>query len=93
MFQATGADVLVMGHTHIPYTRTLAGGAGLLVNVGSVGRSKELSREAAFAILTVRNAGVEAEIFRVSYDRERTIKAIRESSIPDFYADFLTGAT
>ena len=93
MLLSTSSDVLVMGHTHTPYTRTLAGGAGLLVNVGSVGRSKEPSREPSFAMLTLSDAGVETEIHRVAYDRDRTIAAIRESSIPDFYADFLMDAS
>jgi putative phosphoesterase len=89
MLNLTGANVIVMGHTHIPYIRTLEVGTGLLINVGSVGRSKERTRQPSFAILTVRNGSVEAEIRRISYDSKRTASAIRESSIPDFYADFL----
>jgi predicted phosphodiesterase len=89
MFRVTGANVIVTGHTHMPYIRALEDGTGLLVNVGSVGRSKERTREPSFAILTVRNSSVEAEIRRLSYNSERTISAIRESSIPNFYADFL----
>jgi putative phosphoesterase len=88
MLASTGADVIVMGHTHVPYIRSLAEGK-LLVNTGSVGRSKEPSRMPSFAILAVHNDRVEAAIHRVSYPSERTVAAIRKSSIPDFYADFL----
>ena len=89
---AEGADVLVMGHTHLPYVRSLTGGSRLAVNVGSVGRSKEPSRLASFAMLEVQEDLVEVRLHRVSYDLKRTQMAISESSIPDFYAEFLSPA-
>jgi diadenosine tetraphosphatase ApaH/serine/threonine PP2A family protein phosphatase len=89
MFQSTGTNVIVMGHTHLPYVRTFAHSNRLLINVGSVGRSKEPSRMPSFAVLSVNSDSVEAEIHRVSYDVRRTTSKIRTSPIPDFYADFL----
>jgi predicted phosphodiesterase len=89
MFTSIDPDVIVMGHTHLPYVRRLTDGAKTVVNVGSVGRSKEASRMPSFAILNIEDSRIEAKIHRVSYDVERTIAAIRESLIPDFYAEFL----
>jgi predicted phosphodiesterase len=89
MFASTGTNVIVMGHTHLPYVRSFGNGEKLLVNVGSVGRSKETSRKPSFAVLSVNSDGVKAEIIRLSYPSQRAIEAIRQSAIPDFYANFL----
>lgn len=78
-------DALVMGHTHtsyIKYDEDI-----LLVNCGSVGRSKENDRKATYCILSIDHA-VKAEIIKLDYDIETLTKAIYESEIPDFYADF-----
>jgi hypothetical protein len=44
-------------------------------------------------ILTISESHIRPEIVRVAYPVEETIKAIRESTIPDFYADFLVERT
>jgi predicted phosphodiesterase len=85
-------DVLVMGHTHRSYIREVEladGRAGLAINTGSVGRTKEETPEATYLLLTLDEGAVEAEIVRVSYPVEEVIEAIRASEIPDFYAEFL----
>ena len=94
LFSETRADVLVMGHTHYPYVRSLpsltaAGHAKLAVNCGSVGRSKEADRLACYAMLSIDGDDLGAEIRKVPYDIGETIRAIRESAIPDIYAEFL----
>jgi hypothetical protein len=40
-------------------------------------------------MLTIAESRIRPEIVRVAYPVEETIKAILESAIPDFYADFL----
>jgi predicted phosphodiesterase len=40
MLRSNDADVIAMGHTHLPYIRPLSGGK-FVINTGSVGRSKE----------------------------------------------------
>ena len=48
------ADVLVFGHTHLPYTKEVAG--VLLVNDGSVGKPKDdVAAAAAAAAAAVRD--------------------------------------
>ena len=45
-------------------------------------------------MLTIAESGIKHEIVRAAYPVEETIRGIRESPIPDFYADFLAvGAT
>lgn len=88
MLRKNNADVIVMGHTHLPYIRTFTGGK-VAINAGSVGRSKEDRISAAYLMLTIDESCIRPEIVRVAYPVEETIQGILESSIPDFYAKFL----
>ena len=70
----TGADVMVVGHTHVQFDRLL--GSGLrVVNVGSVGMPYEGRRGAYWALL-----GPEVELRRTEYDVEAAVAAIREAA-------------
>jgi len=56
MFLTTQADAIVMGHTHISYKKNLSVNGiknKLLVNAGSVGRSREADRLASYSILRI----------------------------------------
>lgn len=88
MLRKRGADAVVMGHTHLPYIRKVAGHK-LVLNAGSVGRSKEKRLSASYLILTISGSSISPHIVRVPYPVEDTIKGIVESTIPDFYATFL----
>ncbi|MFZ4929102.1 metallophosphoesterase family protein [Chryseobacterium sp. Mn2064] len=79
-------DILVMGHTHHSYI--LEVDFKLIVNCGSVGRSKELDHQATYTILTVQEYSTSAEIIKLDYDTTQVAKAIYSSEIPDFYGDF-----
>ncbi|WP_020596452.1 metallophosphoesterase family protein [Spirosoma panaciterrae] len=79
-------DVLLMGHTHVSYIKK---SSMLLINCGSVGRSKEADRKASYCLLTLTGAAISAEIIKVSYPIEAVALAIYQSDIPNFYADFL----
>lgn len=83
---ARPVDVLLMGHTHLSYIKR---GQPLLVNCGSVGRSKEADRLASYCVLTLSEEVIEAEIIKLSYPVAAVAEAIYQSAIPDFYADFL----
>lgn len=81
------ADVLFIGHTHIPYIKNLNNKT--IVNVGSLGRSKLDDNKACYSIVEVSDKKSFAEIIKVDYPVEETIEAIELSGIPNFYADFL----
>lgn len=70
------ADVLVCGHTHMQYDRTLATGLRL-VNPGSVGMPYEGRRGAYWAIL-----GPDIELRRSDYDVEACVAAIEVLGAP-----------
>ncbi|RQO73891.1 metallophosphatase family protein [Pedobacter sp. KBW06] len=100
MMDNQGVVLMVSGHTHLSFIRYLPGDAAfknkLLINAGSVGRSKETDRKACYLQLTIPDAvegkGLEAVvplIRKVSYPISETIEGIRNSDVPDFYAGFL----
>jgi predicted phosphodiesterase len=84
------ADIMVTGHTHLSYIRPLKAGK-MVINTGSVGRSKEEDRLAAYLQLTVTGNNITPVIRKVAYPVEETIAGIRNSPVPDFYARFLAG--
>jgi predicted phosphodiesterase len=86
-------DVICFGHTHKPWQRT-AGGVQF-INTGSVGRPKDGDWRACYVLLVMDHASASAEFVRVSYDVDQAVNAIRESDLPDEFAEVLKsgGAT
>ena len=70
------ADVVVSGHTHMQYDRTLAGGLRL-VNPGSVGMPYEGTPGTFWAIL-----GPDVEQRRTDYDVAATVESVRALAAP-----------
>jgi putative phosphoesterase len=93
---ARGADcdVLVFGHTHIPWTRDIAGVR--FVNTGSVGKPKDGDPRACWVLLTVdEDRAVTVDTRRVAYDIAAMTAGIRAAEgLPDHFAsDIETGGT
>jgi putative phosphoesterase len=84
------ADVVVCGHTHRPYDKTVAGVR--FVNVGSAGKPKDGDPRACWALLETGPDGLTAEIRRTAYDVEAAASAILSSDLPDEFADQLREA-
>lgn len=84
---AKAGDVIAFGHTHLPFHREVEGVH--FVNTGSVGRPKDGDWRAGYALLEVTAEGVAAEFRRVEYDVAAAAKAIRGSTLPHFFAEFL----
>lgn len=98
MMDKARADVLIIGHTHLSYIRAIGNGQKMVINTGSAGRSKETDRRASYLRLEIRDPYADtlpglfsATIQKVDYDMELTVTGIRNSPIPDFYANFLSG--
>jgi len=92
MLDDNNADVLIMGHTHKSYIKTIHKSGHpdkLAINAGSVGRSREGEPLACYLILNPDSQGIHPQIIKLDYPIEETVEAIRKSKIPDFYADFL----
>lgn len=96
LFDMTGADIMICGHTHKPYDRTLASGKRL-INAGSVGKPKDGNNEAGFLLLTAKptgdgepyNATISAKMIRVPYDVEATATMIEATEMPNAFAHML----
>jgi predicted phosphodiesterase len=86
------ADVLVCGHTHIPYHRILPSGRHV-VNAGSVGKPKDGDPRAGYVVLKASGRELEVNFIRVAYDVERAAQAIEASSMPHEYAQMLRTGT
>ena len=83
------ADVLVCGHTHLPYHKILPDGRHI-VNAGSVGKPKDNNPDACYVQLSAEGKQLEVEFIRVPYDLERTATAIEAADgMPDAFAQML----
>jgi predicted phosphodiesterase len=84
---AKPGDVIAFGHTHIPWHREVGGIH--FVNTGSVGRPKDGDWRAGYVLLEAGDGPVSVRFVRVEYDVERAMQGIRESDLPDEFAEYL----
>ncbi|WP_177733341.1 metallophosphoesterase family protein [Flavobacterium inviolabile] len=93
MMQQEKAAVLIMGHTHLSYIRKIQLENGqpekLVLNCGSVGRSKEGESQATYLLLHIDEQTTTAELVKLAYPVEETAEGIMASDIPEFYANYL----
>ena len=81
------ADVIVFGHTHVPYHRAVDGVD--FINTGSVGRPKDGDARAGYCVLTLDGDSVSAEQVRLEYDVEAACSHLIAAGLPDYFADYL----
>jgi putative phosphoesterase len=87
----TRPDILVCGHTHIPFVKKVNG--MLIVNCGSAGQPVDGDPRPSFAIVSVDGKSASGRIFRFEYDIDETIKALKNTSLPKtLQKDFLEGS-
>jgi len=83
------ADVLVCGHTHLPYDRVLPSGRRI-INAGSVGKPKDNKPDACYLVLSDENGDLNAQFVRVPYDVERAAQAVEAADgMPNAFAQML----
>jgi predicted phosphodiesterase len=92
VLDAAGADILVCGHTHLPYHKVLPSGRHV-INAGSVGKPKDHDPRAGYIVLEARGEDIDVQFIRVAYDIERAAQAIESSAMPDEYASMLRTGT
>lgn len=91
MMTEAKADVLCVGHSHLPYHRII--GNKHVINIGSVGKPKDSDPRGCYVILTIaENGEVKPEFIRFNYDIEKAAKAVEVSPLPDELADRLRKA-
>jgi putative phosphoesterase len=88
IMDAADADVLVCGHTHLPYHKILPSGRQV-INAGSVGKPKDSNPSACYVMLNAEGHQLGVDFIRVPYDIERAARAIEQSDMPSEFAQML----
>ena len=81
------ADVIVFGHTHVPYQRTVDGVT--FINTGSVGRPKDNDPRAGYCVVTFDEGTVTSEQVRLPYDVGAACERLLAADLPEYFADRL----
>jgi diadenosine tetraphosphatase ApaH/serine/threonine PP2A family protein phosphatase len=74
------ADIVCVGHTHVPFVRAV--GKVTVINPGPVSNPLAPDLRAAYAILDADTNGFIVSQQRVEYDHQAAIEAIRRSNHP-----------
>ncbi len=85
--KAAKADVIICGHSHVPFVLELDG--VYFVNPGSVGRPDDGDPRASYAIMKIKARGVQVTHYRVDYDIDKAVEAIRRHKLPDTFSEML----
>lgn len=88
LLDAAEVDVLVCGHTHLPYHRVLGSGRHV-INAGSVGKPKDNDPRACYITLAAEGRELTVEFIRVPYDVEKAAQAIEATEMPHEFAQML----
>jgi len=81
------ADVIICGHSHQPFVRQVDG--VWFINTGSVGRPDDGDPRACYAILQIDSEQIQVRHYRVEYDVEKAVAAIREHKLPEVFAQMI----
>lgn len=82
------ADVMICGHTHLPYHRILESGRQV-INAGSIGKPKDNNPDACYIVLSVKDDVLDVEFIRVAYDIEKIATHIESTAMPNEFATML----
>ena len=74
------ADLIVLGHTHVPMERMIIGKT--IVNPGGVGQPRDRDPRASYAVLRL-NKDIKVEFRRVEYDVDVAAAKIKAAGLPE----------
>lgn len=80
-------DVLVFGHTHLPYHKVLE--KGHAINVGTAGKPKHGNPDVGYAIVEVGAGKMNVDFVQVPYEFEQTAKEIEKVGLPQEFAEII----
>lgn len=82
MMAEAKADVLCVGHSHLPYHRII--GDKHIINIGSIGKPKDGDPRGCYVLLNMAEvAYITADFVRFDYDIEKAAKAVEQSNLSD----------
>lgn len=88
VLDAAEVEILVCGHTHLPYHKVLPSGRHI-INAGSVGKPKDKDNRACYVVISTEGEQLKVEFERVPYDIERAAKAIEATEMPHEFATMI----
>ena len=86
MLQEANADVLVCGHTHLPYHRVVE--EHHVINAGSAGKPKHGDPRAVYALIEM-DSDIRVDFIKVPYDFETAARAVEKAGLPAEFASIL----
>jgi putative phosphoesterase len=102
MMDAVDTDILLMGHTHIPFHRAIFCEEENrkvykhAINVGSVGKPKHGDNKSCYSLITINRetdlsnpASVSVQFEYVNYDVKKVIRKIHSLKLGNAYDEFL----
>lgn len=85
LLEENAVDVLVCGHTHLPYVKKV--NSGLVINAGSVGKPKHGNPNSTYVIMEIKGKyDIGTDIVEVEYDYEETAREIEGVGLPAEFA-------
>ena len=81
-------DVLLCGHTHVPYHRMVSGKH--IINPGSVGKPKHGNYNAVYGIVEIVNNTVTLTTVEIAYDNHKAGEAIIAAGLPVQFAQAIS---
>lgn len=85
--RGVSADLVVFGHSHRPFVRLIDG--VWFVNTGSVGRPDDGDPRGCYAVLEITDRDIIVQHYRLVYDLDRTVNAIRAAQLPEPFAQMV----
>jgi putative phosphoesterase len=87
LLNQSNADLLILGHTHIPYT--VKSGIRVIMNPGSVGQPRDGDSRSSYAIVDVSEKDIKVTFRRIEYDIDVVANMIRGLGLPEQFASRL----
>ncbi|RLI18471.1 metallophosphoesterase, partial [Candidatus Bathyarchaeota archaeon] len=87
LLEMAGADLLLLGHTHVPYLIEVDDRR--LANPGSVGQPRDGDPRASYMLIEVEEGEVSIHHRRVEYDIDEVAERMRQLGLPEFLASRL----
>jgi putative phosphoesterase len=78
------ADLIVCGHSHQAFVRQIDD--VWFINPGSVGQPRDGNARTSYAILHITAGDIQVEAFRLEYDIDALVTALRDYSLPEAFA-------
>lgn len=104
LLDSINADVLLMGHTHVPYHKAIFCEEENrkiyrhVINAGSVGKSKSGNTDGCYCMVQIHGninlsspESVQVQFSHVPYNRAQVIAKIEKAQLPDAYHAYLKG--